>query len=69
LSRLEGACLPSAEIKKRRSEIAFAGRKIPDSKNLATSVSLVSSSEALLSSIAVDRVIFRMQALCQFQIS
>jgi hypothetical protein len=39
---------------------------VPVSKNLATSMSLVSSGEALLSSIAVDRVFAIKQLLCQF---
>jgi hypothetical protein len=59
-------CLRKVKIKKRRSEIAFAGREVPVSKNLATSVSLVSSNKALLSSIAVDRVFYTKQTLCQF---
>jgi hypothetical protein len=66
LIRRSGACLRKVKIKKRRSEIAFAGREVPVSKNLATSVSLVSSSDALLSSIAIDRVFYIKQAVCQF---
>ncbi|AIC31067.1 hypothetical protein IE4771_PD00513 (plasmid) [Rhizobium etli bv. mimosae str. IE4771] len=56
----------NSDAKKRRRHLR-SGWEIPDSKNLATSVSKSAPKPRLSASVAVDRAFENLQSACQFQ--